>query len=156
MKRHNGVEPAARGEDIPFFYFLCCYALVSKTHWILNSLREMQAFHPYSFNQNYLFLSWEAFSFVLILCVALYCLITGPSTRALLLLSTALIIQAWISQPQLGQPPFLCLFLVVLIVGSGAYLYFREGAVTREKMYALYAPRRTLASPRYVFLGHLP
>ena len=140
MKRHNGVEPAARGEDIPFFYFLCLYVLAASTNWILISLSEIQGFHPYTFPQNYLFLTWEAFFFVLLLSVAFYCLITGPSTRGLLLLATAFIIQVWISQPQHGHPSLLCFSLAVLIVGSAVYLYFREGTVTREKMYALYAP----------------
>ena len=140
MKRHNGVEPAARGEDIPFFYFLCLYALVAKSLESLNALGTFPEFHPYSFPLEYLPLSWDAFSSMLVISLALYGLVKGPSVHTLLLVSTAIIIQVWSAQPQVRQSAFLCLFLVVLIVGSGVYLYFRGGVVTREKMYALYAP----------------
>ena len=139
MKKGSRIVPAVRGEDTPFFYFLCLYAIVGVIYGTLNSLSEIPGFHPYTFPFEYFPLS-DAFFPMLVVSLALYGLITGPSTRALLLLSTALIIALWRAQPQVGQPALLCLSLVVLIVGSGVYLYFREGTVTREKMYALYAP----------------
>ena len=140
MAKQGGIKPAARGEDTPFFYFLCLYALVDKMHWILQGLREIPESHSYTFLLEYLPLSWDVFLLFLIISLALYGLVKGPSVHTLLLISTAIIIQLWLSHPHYGNPLLLCLFLVVLIVGSGVYLYFREGTVTREKMYALYAP----------------
>ena len=139
MKKGSQIVPAVKGEDTPFFYFFCFAAIIGGMYELLDALSEIQGFHPYTFPLPFFPLS-EAFFPTLAVSFAIYGLAKGPSVHTLLLLSAAVLVQLWNLQPAIGQPPFLCLFLTILIVGSGVYLYFREGTVTREKMYALYAP----------------
>ena len=135
------VKPAARGEDTPFFYFLCAYAFTDSGVSLLSSLDTFTYFSPYvGYSFSHAPLSGTLFTYLLAAFLGLYGLIKGPSLGRIILLSAGLTFHLLNFQPGLAQPPFLALFLVLPILGSALYLFFWEGEVTREKMYALYAP----------------
>ena len=135
------VKPAARGEDAPFFYFLCAYHFVAPITALLVSLYPFGIFWPYVGSEiNHVPFTWVVFLYLLSAFLGLYGLFRGPSRGMFIALSAAFVVQVWSFQPETGQPPFLAFFLMLSILGSALYLYFAEGEVTREKMYALYAP----------------
>ena len=137
----NKIRPAARGEDTPFFYFLCAYVVTDAVVTTLSSLGGFDFFPPYGgYPMSDVPLSRALFTYLLVAFLGFYGLIKGPSCGRLIVLSAALVFHLWGLQPTVAQPPFLALFLVLPILGSALYLFFWEREVTREKMYALYAP----------------